>query len=59
MIKFFAKTIGAAIVLGIFYLASAYVNLTWDPTQFGTWTRIIDAAAMVTVIYRVFTMEVK
>ena len=59
MIKFFAKTIGAAIVLGIFYLASAYVNLTWDPTRFGTWTRIIDAAAMVTVIYRVFTMEVK
>ncbi len=59
MIKFFAKTIGAAIILGIFYLASVYVNLTWDPTQFGAWTRIVDAAAMVTVIYRVITMEVK
>ena len=58
MIKFFAKVIGAAVILGIFYLASVYVNLTWDPTRFGTWTRIVDAAAAIVVIFRVITMKV-
>jgi hypothetical protein len=59
MIRFLGKIIGAAIVLGIFYLASAYVNLTWDPIQFGTWTRIVDAAAAIGIIFRVITMDIK
>ena len=58
MIKFFGKVVGAAIVMGIFYLASAYVNLTWDPMQFGTWTRVVDAAAAIGIIFRVITMKV-
>lgn len=59
MIRFLGKLTGAAIVLGIFYLASAYVNLTWDPMQFGTWTRIVDAIAGIFVVYRVITMDLK
>jgi hypothetical protein len=58
MIRFLGKLTGTAIVLGIFYLASAYVNLTWDPMQFGTWTRIVDAAAAIVIIFRVITMKV-
>jgi hypothetical protein len=57
--KIFVKLASLILILGTFYMASAYVNLTWDPMEFGPWTRIVDAVVAMVVLWRVVTHEVK
>lgn len=57
--KFFVKLASLILILGTFYMASAYVNLTWDPMEFGPWTRVVDAVVTMVVLWRVVTHEVK
>lgn len=57
--KIFVKLVSLILILGTFYLASAYVNLTWDPMAFGPWTRVVDAVVTMIVLWRVVTHDVK
>ena len=57
--KFFVKLVSLILILGTFYMASVYVNLTWNPIEFGPWTRIVNAVAGMVVVWRVVTHEVK
>lgn len=58
-LKILVKLTSLILILGTFYMASVYVNLTWNPTEFGPWTRIVDAIATMVVLWRVITHEVK
>lgn len=57
--NFFVKLISLILILGTFYMASVYVNLTWNPTEFGPWTRIVNAVVAIVVVFRVVTHKVK
>ena len=57
--KFLVKVAALILILGTFYLASVYVNLTWNPVEFGPWTRIVDSVVAMVVLWRVVTHEVK
>lgn len=58
-LKFLVKLVSLILILGTFYLASVYVNLTWNPVEFGPWTRIVDSVVALFVLWRVVTHEVK
>ncbi len=53
------KIISLILMLGIIYLASAFVNLSWNPIEFGTWTRVVDAVSIIYVLYKVIVYEIK
>lgn len=55
----FVKIVSLILILGTFYMASAYVNLTWNPIEFGPWTRIVDSVVAMVVLWRVVTHDVK
>jgi hypothetical protein len=46
-------------MLGIIYLASAFVNLSWNPVEFGTWTRVVDVILIIYVFFKAVIYEIK
>ena len=59
LFNFSVKTIFIIIMLGIIYLASAFVNLTWNPVEFGTWTRVVDVILIIYVFFKAVVYEIK
>jgi hypothetical protein len=56
--NFFVKAATFAIICSIFYLASAFVNLSWNPIEFGFWTRVTDAACLLGALFLIIRAEV-
>jgi hypothetical protein len=58
LFNFSVKTATFAIICVIFYLASAFVNLSWNPIEFGFWTRVTDAACLLGALFLIIRADV-
>lgn len=56
--NFLVKAATFTFFCAIFYLASAFVNLSWNPLEFGFWTRVTDAACLLGALFLIIRADV-